>query len=249
MKIKIRSDSVTIEGYVNAVERNSKPLWSRIGQFIERICAGAFKKALNRADDVFILLNHDWNRNLGSIKAGNLELEEDNIGLHARATITDPEVVDSARKGNLVGWSFGFRDRDVETGFEDGFPLRKVRDLDLAEVSILDRTKSPAYVGTLISTRSVDGKEEVNFRGEDYIDEDVKIKNVDKQEEDVNEESENVDKKAPVERDEEQKTSDGKGSEEKDQEKKDPVEKPVEKNNKNAYNKVVDILNDIKEDL
>ena len=29
MKITIRSDSVTLEGYVNAVERNSKPLTER----------------------------------------------------------------------------------------------------------------------------------------------------------------------------------------------------------------------------
>ena len=42
MKIQIRADSVVIEGYVNAVERPSKPLISRFGQFIEKICAGAF---------------------------------------------------------------------------------------------------------------------------------------------------------------------------------------------------------------
>ena len=113
MKVNIREDSVEIEGYVNAIERNSKPLFSRVGQFIERICKGAFKKALRRNDDVKILLNHDWNRELGSTKKGNLELEEDNIGLKARATITDPEVIEKARNGDLVGWSFGFTDRDA----------------------------------------------------------------------------------------------------------------------------------------
>ena len=58
MQIRIRADSVEIDGYVNAVERNSKPLWSRMGQFVERICAGAFAKALERNDNVEILLNH-----------------------------------------------------------------------------------------------------------------------------------------------------------------------------------------------
>ena len=48
MKVNVRADSVEIEGYVNAIERNSKPLFSRVGQFIERICKGAFKKALRR---------------------------------------------------------------------------------------------------------------------------------------------------------------------------------------------------------
>ena len=169
MKVKIRADSVEIEGYVNAVERNSKPLMSRIGQFIERICKGAFKKALKRNDDVHILLNHDWNKDLGSTKQGNLELTEDNIGLHARACITDKEVVQKARNGDLVGWSFGFQDRDVENSSYDGMPYRAVKDLDLFEVSILDRTKSPAYDGTLITARA-EG-EELHFRGEDFIDE------------------------------------------------------------------------------
>lgn len=174
MKINIRADSVEIEGYVNAIERNSKPLMSRMGQFIERICKGAFKKALKRNDDVKILLNHDPERELGSTKKGNLQLEEDNIGLHARATITDPDVVQKARNGDLVGWSFGFTDRDVENTIERGMPLRAVKDLNLEEVSILDRTKTPAYDGTLIMARDDDG--ELHFRGEDFIDE-VSIRN------------------------------------------------------------------------
>lgn len=173
MKVNIRADKVEIEGYVNAIERDSKPLWSRVGQFIERICKGAFKKALKRNDDVHILLNHDWSRDLGSTKAGNLELEEDNIGLKARATITDPEVVKKARAGELVGWSFGFSDRDVINSIRDGMPHRAVKDLDLAEVSILDKRKSPAYEGTLISARSED--DTMHFRGEDFIDE-VEVK-------------------------------------------------------------------------
>lgn len=173
MKVNIRADKVEIEGYVNAIERDSKPLFSRVGQFIERICKGAFKKALKRNDDVHILLNHDWNRDLGSTKKGNLELEEDNIGLRVRACITDKEVVDKARAGDLVGWSFGFKDRDVENTIRDGIPYRAVKDLDLAEVSILDRRKSPAYEGTLITARSEE--EVMHFRGEDFID-DVEVR-------------------------------------------------------------------------
>lgn len=169
MKINVRADTVEISGYVNAVERNSKPLMSRIGQFIERICKGAFKKAIKRNNDIHILLNHNWERDLGSTKEGNLELNEDNIGLFARATITDPEVVQKARNGDLVGWSFGFADRDVQNTLENGIPTRAVKDLDLYEVSILDRTKSPAYEGTLITARAETN--EIHFRGDDFIDE------------------------------------------------------------------------------
>lgn len=172
MKIQIRADSVTIEGYVNAVERASKPLNSRLGRFVEKICAGAFNRALGRAQDVRILLNHDWSRDLGGIKDGNLELEEDNIGLHARATITDPEVIKDARNGDLVGWSFGFDDVNVEEtrDEETGLPFRKVKDLNLAEVSLLNRKKSPAYVGTLVNVRD-DGS--TVYYSEDNISETV----------------------------------------------------------------------------
>ena len=186
MKVNIRADKVEIEGYVNAIERDSKPLWSRVGQFIERICKGAFKKALKRNDDVHILLNHDWTRDLGSTKQGNLELEEDNIGLRVRACITDPEVVKKARAGELVGWSFGFSDRDVINSIRDGMPHRAVKDLDLAEVSILDKRKSPAYEGTLITARAEE--DALHFRGEDFIDEvEVKEDQPEKQPETVKE--------------------------------------------------------------
>lgn len=174
MKIIIRNESITIEGYVNAVERNSKPLTERGVTFIERIASGAFKRAIARAKDIRILLNHNWDKDLGGLKDGTLELEEDNIGLKARATITDPEVIEDAKKGNLIGWSFGFDDipegvsqlRDEETGL----PLRKVKDLDLFEVSLLNRKKSPAYAGTLVNVRDDGSSDEqrINF-AEDTI--------------------------------------------------------------------------------
>lgn len=189
MQIRVVGDSVEIEGYVNAVERKSKPLWSRIGQFVERICKGAFKRALERNDNVRILLNHDPSKDLGGTKDGNLELEEDNIGLHARAVITDPEVVKIAKRGDLVGWSFGFYDREVEQKRdEDGFPLRDVKDLDLEEVSILDRTTTPAYDGTLVSVRS---EEKSIFYGETFADE-IQIREEVKPQEDVPKQQETV---------------------------------------------------------
>lgn len=154
MNILIRADHVEISGYVNAVERPSKVLHDRSGDFIETMKEGAFKKALSRNDNVRVLLNHDRKRDLGGTKDGNLELEEDNIGLRARAKIYDKDVIDKARKGDLVGWSFGFTDRDVDKSYDEkGLLHRAVKDLDLEEVSILDRTRMPAYKGTLIMAR------------------------------------------------------------------------------------------------
>lgn len=161
MQINIREDSVELEGYVNTVERNSKPMFSRMGKFVERIKAGAFTRALKRNDDVHVLLNHNWQRDLGSTKQGNLELTEDNIGLHARCNISDKEVMEMAKRGDLVGWSFGFFDRDVTNGVENGMLTREINDLDLKEVSILDRSKVPAYDGTLIMARSEDSENDM----------------------------------------------------------------------------------------
>lgn len=163
MNIRIKENSVIIEGYVNAVERSSKPLYSRFGEFIEKIVAGAFGRALKRNDDVRILLNHNPERDLGGTGSGELELTEDSIGLHARAVITDEQVINDAKHNNLVGWSFGFADREVEIlqDSETGLPLRRVKDLDLFEVSILNREKTPAYNGTLVEVR--DNGDKVNL--------------------------------------------------------------------------------------
>lgn len=161
MNIEVRNDSVVISGYVNAVERWSKPLKANLRgmmqRFIEKIKAGAFKNALKRNDNVKVLLNHNPDRELVNTKDGTAILEEDNIGLRAEVTITDPEVVEKARNHKLVGWSFGFYSNSDEVAQEATIATRTVTDMDLVEVSILDDTKSPAYYGTSIETRSEDG--------------------------------------------------------------------------------------------
>jgi HK97 family phage prohead protease len=92
---------------------------------------------------------------LGSTKDGNLELYEDNIGLHAKATITDKEVIEEARANKLQGWSFGFTTNDDEwEDTEDGMQRRTLKDIELREVSIL--TATPAYIATSIEMRGED---------------------------------------------------------------------------------------------
>ena len=157
MQVEIRNDSVFITGYVNAVERLSKPiretLHGKIRTFLERIKAGVFRTALKRNKNVLVLLNHDNNRVLASTEDGNAILEEDNIGLRAEITITDNEVVQKAREGKLSGWSFGFIANDDVISTEGNDEIRTVTDLELLEVSILDDTKAPAYYGTSIEAR------------------------------------------------------------------------------------------------
>jgi uncharacterized protein len=157
MRIEIRSDSVILDGYVNAVGRLSRVLPSPKGRFKEVIEPRTFEKALMKGGNVELLFNHNKDRKLGSTSDGNLELREDNIGLRAIATVTDEEIIQKARNGELRGWSFGMHVlKDAWSDGEDGIQTRMVSELDLAEVSILDKT--PAYVATSIEAR---GEEEV----------------------------------------------------------------------------------------
>ena len=177
MDIEIRGDSVVISGYVNAVERYSKPLRAnlrgKMQRFIEKIKAGAFETALKRNNNVKVLLNHNKDRELANTLDGTAKLEEDNIGLRAEVTITDAEVVEKAKNHRLVGWSFGFRSNSDDVANEATIVTRTVNDLDLLEVSVLDDTKSPAYYGQIIETRSEDG--EVMEIRENIADETVDI--------------------------------------------------------------------------
>lgn len=155
MRIEIRNDSVEIDGYVNAVGRDSRPLRDRsTGQrYLEQIVPGAFQRALSR-NEVQLLLNHDHDRVLGSTE-DNLELHEDTIGLRAHAVITDAEVIQKAKDRKLRGWSFGFYERGAsEEDAREGMKRRFVEDMELVEVSIIDDRKIPCYDGTSIETRS-----------------------------------------------------------------------------------------------
>lgn len=163
MNIEVREDSVVVTGYVNAVERYSKPILAnlrgKMRKFVEKIKAGVFGTALKRNNNVKVLLNHDPARELANTLEGTAKLEEDNIGLRAEVTITDAEVVDKAKNNKLIGWSFGFYSNADDVNEDGEMATRTVHDMDLVEVSILDDTKSPAYYGTSIETRCEDDRE------------------------------------------------------------------------------------------
>lgn len=152
LKIEIRGDQVLIDGYVNAVGRESRVLPSPNGKFVEVIAPQTFEKALRANPDVDLLFNHDNSRKLGSTKDNNLELYEDAIGLRAMATVTDPEVIKKAKNGDLKGWSFGFiAHKDTWEQRENAVQRRTIEEMELIEVSILDKT--PAYIATSIEAR------------------------------------------------------------------------------------------------
>lgn len=175
MKIQIRDDKVTLDGYVNAVERESKLIHENGKVFTEIIQAGAFQRALDLAkrmnQPVKVLLNHDYNRQIAD--STTVDLHEDTIGLRFTGTIDDPEVVKDAREGRLSGWSFGFRAFKDE--WTDTDPAKRtVRELYLPEVSLLDSSKIPAYNGTSVEMRA-EQSEDVEYRS---INDEVNVEEV-----------------------------------------------------------------------
>lgn len=160
MQIEVRNDSVLISGIVNTVLRESRELPSPKGKFREIIAENVFTDAIRRAADIHLLLNHLESRKLGSMKDGNLELHESPIGLHAKATITDQEVIQAAKDNRLSGWSFGFCVRDGGDSWEqgkDGVQRRTVNKMDLYEISILDANTLPAYPACSVEVRNDSG--------------------------------------------------------------------------------------------
>ena len=167
MRIELRSDSVVLSGYVNVTQRESRILPSPRGRFVEEIIPRTFERALQKNDSVDLLFNHDRSRKLGSTKEGNLELREDNVGLRAIATVTDESVMEKAKKRELRGWSFGFSVlKDSWKSREDGMQKRTVEEIDLYEVSVLDKT--PAYIATSIEARGEDDSVLTETRTEDF---------------------------------------------------------------------------------
>ena len=148
MQVELRADNtIEISGYVNVVERESRAI-HRIGDkpFYETVKKGTFQKAIKKGNPIQLKLNHE--RTLCDTNSG-LELREDNIGLHARAVISDNETVEAARSNKLTGWSFGFKcNKDT---WSDDREHRTLEDINLSEVSIL--TLTPAYIATSVEVR------------------------------------------------------------------------------------------------
>ena len=172
VQVEIGADkkSMAVRGYVNVVGRDSRVLHDKQGPYIEQIMPGAFARALASGNPVELRFDHQ--KTLGSTEnQEELELREDNIGLLAKANVTDEAVIAAADWQELRGWSFGFvKQKDHWKVDENGTRRRFVDELELREVSILDKT--PAYIATSIETRE-DGDVLVEFRVEEPLEEGV----------------------------------------------------------------------------
>ena len=121
----------------------------------EVVDRGAFRAAVQRGDDVTLLVDHAG-LPLARSSSGTLTLSEDERGLRVdtRLDASDPDVqrlLPKMKRGDLTKMSFGFI-AEAEGWDETGpHARRSIRSVRLFDVSIVT---DPAYQGTEIALRS-----------------------------------------------------------------------------------------------
>ena len=143
----------TIVGYAAKFDSDSQDL----GGFIERIDRNAFDRALEERHDVRALVDHDSSKIIGRSASGTLRMSTDDVGLRVEIdpanTQAGRDVVESIKRGDIDGMSFGFQVIRDAWAERDGKALRTIHDLSLKDVSTVS---FPAYPATEVALRSLD---------------------------------------------------------------------------------------------
>lgn len=117
--------------------------------FIEKIAPGAFANAIKRSD-TRALINHNSEKIIGRMKAGTLQLREDEKGLFYEVDPPDTtyanDLMESMRRGDIDQSSFGFV-VDVEEWDESGdVPVRTI--VEVKELFDVSPVTFPWYENT-----------------------------------------------------------------------------------------------------
>ncbi len=129
----------------------------------ERIQPGAFTRAIEEADDVRGLFNHEPSQILGRTKANTMRLSEDPTGLRYEIDIPDTQigrdVATSIERGDVTGSSFAF------SVSEGGSQVRKDGTITVREISGVDLFDAgpvtyPAYSASSTGLRAIDGMDD-----------------------------------------------------------------------------------------
>lgn len=153
-----------IEGYALVFNEPSKVL----DDFTEIIQP----QALNGVDlsEVLLLADHDYGKPLASVKAGTLQLDIDDKGLHFVAQLDDQvsyakDVLENIKNGNISSMSFRFDVADGGDQFtedEQGNVTRTI--LQIQNLYEISTVTIPAYDSSSVDTRSyekfIDDKKE-----------------------------------------------------------------------------------------
>lgn len=135
------SDEPRIVGYAALFYREDDPAteYRLLPDLVERIHPDAFTRAI-REDDTRALIDHDSRLVLGRRLAGTLTLSIDRRGLYYEIdppkTQPAADLIESIRRGDISGASFGFRPRVTNwTRNAAGDDIRELRDVELIDIS------------------------------------------------------------------------------------------------------------------
>jgi HK97 family phage prohead protease len=147
----VADGKLILKGHAAVFDRMSEDL----GGFTERIARGAFRKALDRHDDVRLLVNHDG-LPLARTKNNTLELREDPKGLHVYAELADTQMARDLRtliaRGDVDQMSFGFTIAQDRWDDMDGAAVRTI--MEIGSLFDVSAVTYPAYTQTDVSMRA-----------------------------------------------------------------------------------------------
>lgn len=162
--IATNDEDLIVEGLVNKTESWSHTLGVR-KKFKEKICRGAFDKAIQNANRIDFLCEHDSSKLLSTTENNSLQLWEDEEGLKMRAIICPTtygrDLYELMRSKLVNHMSFGFRVlSDKWKKLSNGTFERIVEELELLEVSAV---RNPAYPQSAIAARGFELVEDVEI--------------------------------------------------------------------------------------
>lgn len=153
-------DSLELHGYIStnapsAVLSKNGKAWREI------IPQGVFARAIERArgqKGIDLLFNHDKRQILSTTENGSLNVEEDEVGLYFSTRISKTswgkDLYELVKDGIIKGLSFGMVVKEDNWQMtRDGIALRTILDIDLFEISAVQR---PAYPESLLELRDIE---------------------------------------------------------------------------------------------
>lgn len=173
--------SLKVSGYVNKAGSYSQVMSADGMPFRETILPQAFVEAVATEDPIDFYAEHDDQKLLATTVNHSLTLRADDNGLYMEAQILDTndgrDTYELIKSGVITSMSFGFivldDDWDMTGGrFDDGVPLRTVKEIVLKEVSAV---RFPAYLSSSIEARGIQELKQLEHRGINSVSEVVNI--------------------------------------------------------------------------
>lgn len=137
-----------IEGLIPEEEFSRKFYIDGIA-YVEKILKGTFKKALMINDDIKLILNHDYSKELDSTKK-TLTLKADHEELRFSAIVKSDIPINK-----IKGISFGFIVYEQKVyNIKNKFKIRYLKAINLKEISLLTISKG-CYKAKITNIREV----------------------------------------------------------------------------------------------